>query len=274
MAISFTPLGSGSKGNSVLVESDGGKFLIDCGFCVSTLRERLAAVHVSLEEIEGVVITHEHSDHIKGAAVLSDKFGIPVIGQQRTLRYMRSRLAAACGLDEKAVLKSALAFNNLEPFELCGLAVIPFRTPHDAVFPVGYRFEDSESRAVYATDIGYVSREVKDMLKGAELIMFESNYDRDMLIRGKYPPRLKERIMSSRGHLSNDDCALAVTEMMDNGTQNIILGHISQENNLPSLVDEVTETALYKRGARKEVDYKLTIALQDETGERRYAESI
>jgi len=271
MSISFTPLGSGSKGNSILVGTEEGKFLIDCGFCIKNLKERLLATGTELEEILGVVITHEHSDHIKSATMLADKYGIPIIGHEKTLRYIRNKSAEAQCAEPGAILRTALSFSEMSPFKLAGVTVIPFRTPHDAVYPVGYRFEDGESVAVYATDIGYVSSEVKSVMKGASLVMIESNYDRDMLIHGKYPPLLKERIMSKYGHLSNDDCAFTVANLLKDGTQNFILGHISEENNTPECVAARTLGELEMQGAVNGKDFNLTIALQGIVGEKRDA---
>lgn len=256
MAISVCALGSGSKGNSVLVTGNGHKILIDCGFGIRELSARLMAAGTTLAELEGILITHEHIDHIKAVKSAGEKHDIPV--------YMHERTCYAMG---NAAPDSAYIFSTLNGFKLAGFEVHPFPVPHDGVYPLGYSISDGDSRFVYATDLGYVTDEVLAAARGADIVMLESNYDKEMLIKGSYPYYLKQRILSERGHLCNTDCAEAVFKMLYWGTKNFILGHISQENNLKEIVYNTTAERLMREGCRAHADFELTIARQDAPSE-------
>lgn len=252
MAIRVSALGSGSKGNSVLVTGSGHKILIDCGFGIRELSARLMALGTTLAELDGILITHEHIDHIKAVKSAGDKHAIPVYMHQRTCRAMGN-----------AAPDNAYVFSTLNGFRLAGFEIHPFPIPHDAVYPLGYSISDGESRFVYATDLGYVSDEVLAAARGADIVMLESNYDKEMLIKGAYPYYLKQRILSDHGHLCNTDCADAVYKMLSWGTRSFVLGHISQENNLKEIVYNTTAERLAREGCRAHLDFELTIAGQD-----------
>lgn len=265
MPISFCSLGSGSKGNAVLVSGGGANILIDCGLSIKTLVMKLLQAGLNLTDIDAVLITHEHSDHIKSAAELSDGFGIPLYTHKRTARVLKDRFTGITS--GRASLNSAVVFDNTSPFDIKGLTIEPFRNPHDAVFPLGYTFTESGNKAVYATDLGEITPSFLSAAEGAKLVMLESNYDFNMLINGRYPEFLKRRILSVRGHLSNEVCADTVAKLLNNGAEKFILGHISQENNLPELVFETVTDRLKSEGAEYGKDYKLAIATQSDASE-------
>lgn len=254
--IKVTSLGSGSKGNSVLVSSGSGNILIDCGLTVRALGERLASIDLSLLDIDAVLVTHEHDDHIKSARALQETYDIPVYTHQQTARALAERLGMGAGKE----------FFDLGGFSVSAFRVTPFRTSHDAVFPLGFAVEDGESRFVYCTDTGRMTEEALAAAKGAETVFLESNHDVEMLIRGGYPRWLKQRILSDKGHLSNATCAELCAELLACGTKNIILGHLSEENNLPELAYREAQSALSAGGAKLNADFTLTVAVQHSVG--------
>ncbi|MFA5449499.1 MAG: MBL fold metallo-hydrolase, partial [Clostridia bacterium] len=197
MALKICPLGSGSKGNAVYIKSGKHSFLIDCGLPVTNIKNGLADINSSLNEISGILITHEHIDHIRSAGILAEGYGIPIYAHEQTFKALNKKYPK---------IKNAATFKTFAGFSLCGLHIIPFLNPHD-VFTVGYSIADEDSRIVYATDLGYVTPTLLEIAKKADLVMLESNYDACMLKSGRYPYYLKRRIASEMGHLSNDECA-------------------------------------------------------------------
>ena len=230
---SITSLYSGSKGNSVLIESDKTKILIDAGKSARALCNALAEIGKSIDEIDAIFITHEHNDHIGALENLLKKHKIPVhivsISAQKLLNRARE------------VFEDALCLHTPIFTENIGnMKITSFPTPHDSEYSVGYRIEIDETCIGYATDIGYVTDEIKVALSGCESVVLECNHDETMLMEGPYPYDLKIRIKSKKGHLSNKDCAEFVSDLCFIGTKNILLAHLSEENNDPDLAfDEV-----------------------------------
>jgi len=251
MAISFTPLGSGSKGNSILVSNDRHKFLIDCGFSCKGIIEKLDSVDVRLDEIEAVLITHEHTDHIKCAHTLSKMCNIPIYATPKTLVEINNSVGRVNG-----------HIVDMKGFNIGNIDVLPFSIPHDAVDPVGYAFADKNSRAVYATDLGHMTLEIMALAKDSHLMLIESNYDEMMLKHGPYPSFLKQRIASDRGHLSNKSCAKAILEIIESGPKQFILGHLSENNNTTAKVRETLDSVVKKAGAEEGKDFFACIAAQ------------
>ncbi|MBR6751408.1 MAG: MBL fold metallo-hydrolase [Clostridia bacterium] len=259
MAIEVQVLGSGSKGNTTLIKNGDTKILLDCGLNVRVIIERLKAVGITLNEISAVCITHEHTDHIASASELGDAYNIPVYANKLTAQAIKRRVG----------VKNVIEYGTpTDSFGIGSIDITPFAISHDAVCPVGYKFMDRDSSFLYATDLGYVNEDVMRLSQGADVVMIESNHDRNMLINGHYPQYLKERILSNKGHLSNETCAMTIQKMLERGTKSFILGHISEENNLPELAFWQTTTALDKIGASIDKDYKLVVSMQREVSER------
>lgn len=256
MSMTITPLSSSSAGNSVLVSVNGSNILIDCGIPVTRLRRGLEAAGVSLSSVKGILLTHEHDDHIRTVAAVSENYSIPVYAEERTMRAVKRRTG----------LKGGFYFTGTSAFSLAGMEIRPFLTPHDAVFPVGYSVNTAEGRFVLATDIGWFSPSVTEAMRGADIVMIESNHDVDMLLNGSYPKYLKQRILSQRGHLSNASCAEAVIKILDSGTRKFILGHLSEHNNTTTLALGTTVEALGKLGAEAGTDYEICVAPLKEAG--------
>lgn len=224
----FCSLFSSSSGNSTFIGSGKSGILIDAGVSAKRLMQALAQRDIDPAALKGIFITHEHSDHIKGLRILASKFSIPVYATAGTLKM----------LEENNVL------NGKFPCEVIGdigvqagdLIVKAFATPHDSVQSCGYTVEfSSGQRVAVATDIGRITQEVRKNLLGCDLVMLESNHDVGMLQNGPYPYALKKRILSDRGHLSNEDCAVMASELIKSGTTRLFLGHLSDENNFPDL---------------------------------------
>ena len=233
MAI-FCSLFSGSSGNCSYLESGGAGILIDAGVSTRSIVRALESLQSSLKKIAAIFITHEHSDHIKGLPVLTARYGLPVYAYGGTL---------------EGIIKSARGLDRNRPheiptgggLELAGMYISSFPTSHDSNESVGYKIHTADGHEVaVATDLGLVSDTVKNELTGCKLVMLESNHDVAMLKNGRYPYFLKRRILSPRGHLSNDDCAAALPELVKGGTQHLLLAHLRRDNNLPELAEQTS----------------------------------
>ena len=217
---------SGSSGNCLLLSSGRSHILIDAGISKRRIEQSLALSGLSMREIGGVLITHEHSDHISGLKMLIKYYSVPVYAPRTVANRLRG-----C-LPEAEPYLHVIPVN--EPFEIGDLSVTAFHTPHDTDESVGYRIEGGGVFAL-ATDMGHVTEEVFDALSGADTVLIESNHDEEMLRYGPYPVYLKRRILSDSGHLSNACCADLARKLALGGTRQIILGHLSRENNSPAI---------------------------------------
>ena len=253
--IKIYTLYSGSGGNSTFVKVGDSRILIDAGKSAKALCRALCDVGEDISNIDAIFITHEHSDHISALEVMSKKHRIPIHITE----------VSALALDK---LPTPALLDNLCRHEICfceqvgEMKVSSFRTPHDSRMSVGYRIEFEDGGREYAigvaTDIGYVSDDIRQNLTGCRAVVIESNHDVDMLMRGPYPRDLKLRVASKRGHLSNAECAEFACELAESGTEAFMLAHLSKENNEPMLaLDEV-------RGAVEEYGAAVCVARPDE----------
>ena len=217
---------SGSSGNCLLLSGSGTHILIDAGISMRRIQQSLARSDLSMREIGGVLITHEHSDHISGLKMLIKHCAPPIYAPRTVANRLRGCLPEAEGLLHVIPVNEA--------FTIGSLTVNAFHTPHDTDESVGYRVE-GEGIFALATDMGHVTEEVFSALSGADTVLIESNHDEEMLRYGPYPVWLKRRILSDRGHLSNACCAQLSRKLALGGTRRIILGHLSRENNTPAL---------------------------------------
>lgn len=217
---------SGSSGNCLLLSCGNTHILIDAGISKRRVEQSLAPTGISMRDIGGVLITHEHSDHISGLKMLLKYYAIPVYAPHTVANRLRG-----C-LPEVEPCLHIIPVN--ESFSLGELRITAFHTPHDTDESVGYRVCGDSVFAI-ATDMGHVTEEVSAALTGADTVLIESNHDEDMLRYGPYPIYLKRRILSDSGHLSNASCAALARSLAESGTGRIILGHLSRENNSPSL---------------------------------------
>lgn len=248
----FCSLFSSSSGNCTFIGSSKTGVLIDAGVSAKKLKEALLSREIDPSSIAGIFITHEHSDHIKGMRILASTFRIPVYGSEGTIT----------ALEEIGQLTAKFPYGVIgkEGLEVGDLFIKPFSIPHDAAEGYGYRIAlpDGQCAAV-ATDTGHITDEIRDNFRGCQLVMLESNHDVNMLRNGPYPYHLKRRILSPEGHLSNEDCAKTVTELLKKGTTRFFLGHLSTENNFPDLAYQESYAALTEAGAVLSRDYLLEV---------------
>lgn len=234
-------LGSGSRGNAVVVESAGRRVLLDAGFSCRDLERRMRAVDLEPSTIEALVLTHEHGDHARGAELFSRRYKVPVYATAGTLDGLKlSRPAHTLSSGTEAVIG---AF-RLEPFAI----------PHDAREPVGLMVEDEEGRRLgLAADLGSASRLAWGRLRDLDLLILEANHDLEMLRNGPYPWVLKQRVAGRHGHLSNRQAADGIPELVNDRLRWVVLYHLSQTNNLPALAANVIGEALDAEGCRAEI---------------------
>ena len=256
----FCPVFSGSSGNVLFCQYGNTRLLIDAGKTGKCISEALAGIGVAMESISGILITHEHSDHISGAGVLARKYHLPLYATGETWRAMEGKI----GKVPTELRREVTAGHE---FYLGDIGVAPFSIPHDAADPVGYRLWGGDLSISTATDLGHFSDEVFRRIKGSNLVLLESNHDPDMLrANPNYNAVLKKRILGDYGHLSNEACSEALLRLIAGGTANVILGHLSGENNTPVLARRVSETAMKREGIRVGEEVRLEVALRDETG--------
>ena len=242
----FCSLVSGSSGNALYLEHKNTKILIDCGISCARICAALKEIEVDPSEIDAVVITHEHSDHVSGVRVFTNKFGIKAYSSVGTLEKID------CFCSEQARAGNA--------FEIGDILVKPFDIPHDAAMPFGYSFVLGNKRLSIATDMGKIDLEVAKNIRGSDIVFLEANHDIEMLVNGPYPYYLKERIRGREGHLSNDQCASLAVSLARTGTKKFILGHLSNTNNTPEIARKTVETALKNEGFRLGNDILLDVA--------------
>ena len=260
MSMIFCPLYSGSSGNALFVQYGRTRLLIDAGKPGKTLTTALMTIGVDPATLSGILITHEHSDHISGAGILSRKYHIPIYATYDTWQAMEKKLGPVSP-------HLRVFFDKGMDFYLGDIGVQPFSIPHDAADPVGYRVYGGGVSIATATDLGCFTRRVKESIAGASLVLLESNHDPDMLQHNPhYSAHLKQRILGNRGHLSNQACADALMELVDTGVRNVILGHLSGENNTPALALRTSEERAEREGVKLGVELCLDIAYRDRIG--------
>lgn len=233
--ISFVVVGSGSKGNATLLFDEETLIQIDMGLPMRRITAALESINKNKSDLQGILITHEHTDHIKNLPMYKGK--VPIYASKGTIDYF----------DHEVV--------PFDSFEIGTLSVIPFMTSHDAANPVGYVVISGKTKLVYLTDSGYVPEESLDYLKDADYYIMESNHDLKMLMKSNRPAVLKRRIKGDEGHLSNVDSAIYLSELVGPKTKEIYLAHLSEECNLPELALE----AYRKTFKKKEVPYDINI---------------
>ena len=253
MAFVFAPLFSGSSGNALYVERDGTRLLVDAGLPGKRVAAELEKAGASIEDVQAIFVTHEHMDHIAGVGVLARRWGMPVYATEPTWETMAEKIGRVKPEQRRIVSPG-------EPIEFGCLRVTPFSIPHDAACPVGYTFTDGRRKLSVATDIGCLREDWLEAVEGSDLLLLESNHDVDMLRAGRYPYELKMRILGQTGHLSNDDAGIAAARLCRRGVKQILLGHLSHENNFPELAWESVACRLRELGA--EGDIPLGVALR------------
>lgn len=242
MGIKFCPIASGSSGNCIYVGTKETNILIDAGISGIRISEGLKRINVAPEDIDAVFVTHDHSDHVKGAGIFSRKFKTPVCATEGTWKVM-------AGLIGKVSEENIRYIQPDTPMRFKDMEILPFRTPHDAEEPVGFSVMSGGVKATVATDIGHLSAGVSEMVKGSDIVLLEANHDIEMLKKGPYPYYLKQRILSDYGHLSNEMAASLLLSAISPRLKHIYLGHLSSENNTPRLAFDTVYQILKENGA-------------------------
>jgi phosphoribosyl 1,2-cyclic phosphodiesterase len=230
----FASLGSGSRGNCLIVDAGETRLLVDCGFPVRTTVARLARLGVAPEQIDGIVITHEHSDHVGGAFKFACRYGVPVYLTHGT------QLVAARG----QLCPDVRVIDSHQAFTIGGVEVQPYPVPHDAREPVQYLFSDGAWRLGVLTDIGTITPHVVAVLSRCDALVLECNHDPDLLASSLYPQHLKRRIAGNFGHLSNAQAASLLAQIETSRLQHLIAAHLSEQNNRPQLAAAALASAL------------------------------
>lgn len=226
--LKFCSLYSGSSGNCLFVSSKNTKILVDCGTSCKKICEGLASISSSIEEIDAILITHEHSDHIQSLGMVSQKFNIPVYANLETWNAME-------GTKQKMSPSNINYFNVNKDFLINDLEIHPFSIPHDAANPCGFNIHNGKKKISIATDIGHMDTSTLQELEQSSFILLESNYEPEMLNVSRYPFALKQRIKGPYGHLSNEDAGKTISYLMKKDLKQVMLGHLSKENNFPEL---------------------------------------
>ncbi len=222
----FALLGSGSKGNSLFIESGKTRILIDAGFSGKEIARRMSLLQRDTERIDGIFLTHEHGDHVCGAGVLSRRCRLPVYANAGTFRGSEKKIGK---------VYKQVEFETGSPVELQDLQVRSFAVSHDTADPVGYLINDGTHSIACCTDTGKVSHLVSRRLQGCDALILEFNHDPEMLKNGPYPLFLQQRVRSSQGHLANEDAAAFLATLLHDRLQHILLAHLSETNNHPDL---------------------------------------
>lgn len=253
MALSFTLLGSGSSGNATLVSDGDTHILVDVGLSGRETVRRLAQCGIKPEQISAIVLSHEHGDHCRGIAPFVKHLNLPV--------FLTDGAYAASGLSLEEPKHQRIETGRA--FEIHGILFTPFAVPHDAAEPLAVTIEKDGVKIAIVLDLGYVSNLVVERLKGCDAIVIESNHDVNMLKVGPYPWALKQRVMSRRGHLSNEMVADYLINGFDGKARLVVLAHLSENNNLPELALLSARRALEERAGLASVQTRLELALRD-----------
>ena len=239
-------LASGSRGNCALVASTQTRILLDAGVSCRETFKRMKLLDESPQSISAILITHEHTDHIYGLAMLAKKLRIPVFMTAATHHAWSRAMRTING--ERPQIEKLERFESGHRFQIGDIEVKPFTIPHDAADPVGFTFRAEGIKVSFATDLGYLPVNVRDHLRGSDILVMESNHDVEMLRGGPYPWQVKQRVASNVGHLSNAKLADFFTGDYDNNAAFVVLAHLSEQNNHPEIARREAEKALAERG--------------------------
>ena len=224
----FCNLYSGSSGNCSFVGTDNINILIDCGESQKKILTALESIGTNINQINAIVVTHEHSDHVKTLGAISKKYNIPVYANEKTFNNMPEQT-------ELIKEENRKIFNTDDHFEIGDLQIHPFHIPHDAAEPCGYNIYNENNKISIATDIGHMDNSILKKLEESKFLLLESNHEPEILKYAKYPYYLKRRISGPNGHLSNQEASDTIIKLISTGVNNIMLGHLSKETNFPEL---------------------------------------
>lgn len=243
--LKFCSLFSGSTGNSLFVENNNTKILIDSGVSCKKVVEALDSINVKPEELDAILITHEHSDHVQSVGTLSKKYDIPVYANNKTWSKLPKEI-------EKISKKNVFTFETSKDFCVGDFKIHSFKTPHDAIESCGFSIYDGKTKMSIATDLGHITSEIETCLNGSKFIFLEANYEPEVLRMCSYPFQLKTRISGPTGHLSNSNAGEIISNLIKTGLCSVMLGHLSKESNFPQMAYATVLDELEKRNFKKD----------------------
>ncbi|GAB2537302.1 MBL fold metallo-hydrolase [Gracilibacillus alcaliphilus] len=250
MTMQFSVLASGSTGNAFYIGTEKEKILVDAGLSGKEMTRLFKEINVDPNSLSRILVTHEHSDHIKGLGIFARKYDLPIYANEKTWKAMEHALG-------RIESEQKFIFNREETQTFGDIDVESFAVSHDAADPMFYSFHHNGKKVALVTDLGYVSERIKKTVEAADALIFEANHDVEMLRMGRYPWSVKRRILGDSGHVSNDDCALALKDIIDNQTKRIYLAHLSKDNNMKDLARMSVENGLHDYGFTVGMDFTL-----------------
>lgn len=256
MSFIMRPLFSGSRGNVTYIEAGDVRLLVDAGVSCARLAASLSLMGCDPARLDGILISHEHSDHIAGLDLFATKYGLKVYTNSETWAEIAPKLS-------RLPQASRIVVDTNSDFCIRGLNIETLEKPHDAVRSIGFCFYYEGRRGAVITDIGHMPARLLSRLAGCKMLLLESNYDEQMLLCGKYPEYLKRRIYGRNGHLSNKDCGATLQKLVAAGAAQVALMHLSEENNTPAMARGTVEHYLLSEGLKPGRDVRLLIAGQD-----------
>ena len=256
--LTYTTLASGSSGNCAVACCGATRLLVDAGISARRITVALKNLGIAPASLSGVLITHEHSDHAAGLATLTKQLGLPIYATAPTLRRLEQKNTGLCGFGRELTPGGS--------FSIGSIWVSSFPTPHDAACSVGYTLTGGGCKVAVATDLGYLTLEVRQAVQGCDLLVCEANHDEDWVRSGPYPSSLKQRILGPLGHLSNEAGAELAAFAVESGARTVILAHLSSENNTPERAWHVAAARLAHSGIDPERDISLTVAPRQACG--------
>lgn len=263
MALVVCPLFSGSKGNACFVASDRARILVDVGGSARKIQSALEQIGCSLSQLDAILITHEHIDHISALGVIARKSSLPIYANEGTWAGIRQTRSPG-----RIPVVNQVEYAGLQSFGIGDMEVIPFAVSHDACAPVGYSIRCGGSHLAIMTDTGYMTSQAWEVVRGTHCVVLESNHDPGMLFANpRYSQSLKARISGEKGHLSNEDAAETLSRLVASGTRQVYLAHLSQENNTPACAFDTAAAVLASRGIIPGEDVAIHIAWQDHISE-------
>lgn len=256
MSFRFCSLASSSSGNCQYVETEKTKILVDAGLSGKQIEKALNSIGINASDIDYILVTHEHKDHIKGVGILSRRYNIPILANSKTWEGMKEHIG-------KVSKENIRVFDTGKEFELKDLGIKTFSIFHDANEPIGFSFYYKNKKISLLTDTGTIDDKIKDNIKDSELLMIESNHDIEMLKVGSYPFFLKKRILSDFGHLSNELAGKLITDVVKGNNETVLLAHLSSENNFPELAYQTVTNIITDSGLKVNKDINLELTFKN-----------
>lgn len=256
MSLKFCSLFSGSSGNASYIGIEKTHILVDAGFTGKRVEQALKDIDIDPNMLDGILITHEHSDHIQSVGVLSRKYNVPIYANEGTWEAMEDKIG-------NIAIRNIRLFENDRDFYIKDINIQPYSIPHDAADPVGFCFFHGCNKISIMTDLGHTNNKIIKTVMDSDLVILEANHDVDMLQGGSYPWPLKKRILGLKGHLSNKDAGLALVEMIKGKLTHVLLAHLSKENNIPHLAYKTVIDILEAHGIKNRKDIMIDMTYRD-----------